>query len=59
MSPEENNNWCGGCLNNDGKGSSFAVNHQGKFYSCIRYMDSSLLSNLLYEIGLFSELVNA
>lgn len=42
MTPEENTNWCGGCLNNDGKGSSFAVNHQGKFYSCIRYMDSSL-----------------
>lgn len=38
---EENNNWCGGCLFDD-KGNSFSIDYQGKIYSCIRYMDSSL-----------------
>lgn len=37
----ENSNWCGGCLFDD-RGNGFAIDYQGKIYSCIRYMDSSL-----------------
>ncbi len=36
MDPEDNKNFCGGL------GSMIAINHTGKIYPCIRYMDSSL-----------------
>lgn len=39
MNEDENNNWCGGCVYDQ---SGFAIDPEGKIYSCIRYMDSSL-----------------
>lgn len=36
MSPEENNNWCGGT------GKMLAADPDGTFYPCIRYMPTSL-----------------
>lgn len=39
MNLDDNKNWCGGYISDQ---SSFAVDYQGNFYSCIRYMDSSL-----------------
>ena len=36
MSPEENNNWCGGT------GSMLSCDYKGDLYPCIRYMESSL-----------------
>lgn len=39
MNPEDNNNWCGGVITEQ---SNFSVDHEGNFYSCLRYMNSSL-----------------
>lgn len=36
MSPEDNNNWCGGT------GSMLSCDYKGDLYPCIRYMESSL-----------------
>ena len=36
MSPEQNNNWCGGT------GKMIAVDYKGDIYPCLRYMESSL-----------------
>lgn len=38
MLESDNANWCGGTT----QGGHIAVNHTGKLYPCIRYMDSSL-----------------
>lgn len=37
MSEDDNQNWCGGIL--DG---GISINHTGRFYPCLRYMESSL-----------------
>ena len=34
---EDNENWCGGIAN-----TNLAINYEGNFYPCIRYMESSL-----------------
>lgn len=36
LSPEDNNNWCGGT------GLMLAVDYKGDFYPCLRYMESSV-----------------
>ena len=38
MPSTETANWCGGVVS----GGNLAINHTGKLYPCIRYMDSSL-----------------
>jgi radical SAM protein with 4Fe4S-binding SPASM domain len=38
MNENDNNNYCGGTT----QGGHIAVNHTGKLFPCIRYMDSSL-----------------
>ena len=46
MKPDNNQNWCGGT------GCMLAVDYQGKYYPCLRYMGSSLNHEQEpYEIG--------
>ena len=37
MSPDDNDNWCGGVDN-----KMFSIDYKGDYYPCIRYMDTSL-----------------